>query len=79
MGMLPSSGLSSKSGGGSSAGNTISVNVGGVTISVNADGESGDIVSSIKAKKKEISRVIQEMMAEALEEAFENRTLAAQQ
>lgn len=78
-GMLPASGSKTPSGESSGgSGKNISVNVGGVTISVNTDSGSGDIISQIQAKKAQISSVISEMLAEALEESFENMPLAAQ-
>lgn len=74
-GMLPASGSGRTSAG--SSGNQISVNVGGITISVNSENDgTGDIVSAIRSKTKEISGVIQQMVAEALGEAFENMPLA---
>ena len=54
----------------------ITVEVGGVTISVNADG-SGDVLSAIKAQKDAIADVIAGAMYEALNSQFSNTPLAA--
>lgn len=80
-GMLPSGGGSSlgkTSSGSGSSGNTIHVNMGGVTIEVKADGQSGDILSQIQAKKNEIANMLSEMLSDALEESFENMPLAVE-
>ena len=54
----------------------ITVEVGGVTISVNADG-SGDVLSAIKAQKDAIADVIAGAIYEGLNSQFSNTPLAA--
>lgn len=55
----------------------IKVEVGGVTISVSVDGNSGDIVSSINAKQDEIAEIVAGALHKALEAQFSNTPLAA--
>ena len=78
-GLLPSGGgTSSGVRKESTSGKNITVHMGGVTIEVNANGNSGDLISQIQAKKNEIANMISEMLSEALEESFDNMPLAAE-
>lgn len=77
-GMLPTGGGSSPSASGKASGHAINVNMGGVTIEVKAEGNGGDLLAQIQAKKNEIANMLSEMLSEALEESFENMPLAAE-
>lgn len=73
-GMLPSSdGESSSDSGSSSRSGT--VNVGGITFEINSNG--GDVVSQVQSRATEITEIVTNALADALEQAYENTPLAA--
>lgn len=74
-GMLPGGHGDSESDTGSSHGNG-TVNVGGITFSINTSG-GGDIVSQIQGRSAEITEIVTNALADALEQAYENTPLAA--
>lgn len=54
----------------------IQVNMGGLTIEINTDSNSGDVIQQIKSRSTEVVNVIADMIADAVSEAYENIPLA---
>ena len=73
-GMLPSTDGESGQGSGSTK-NTGNVSVGGINFTINANG--GDIVSQVQSRSAEITEIVTNALADALEQAYENTPLAA--
>ena len=65
-----------KSNAGEGGAKNIQVNVGGVTIQVKAGGEGGSLLDMIETQKEEIANAISGIIAEALEDGFENIPLS---
>lgn len=74
-GMLPSGDGESTEGSGSTK-NSGTVQVGGINFTINSSG-GGDIVSQVQGRSAEITEIVTNALADALEQAYENTPLAA--
>ena len=75
-GMLPDGGDGESGSDSGSSSNKGTVNVGGINFSINANG-GGDIVTQIQGRSAEITEIVTNALADALEQAYENTPLAA--